>query len=75
MAAAAIRKKSCAKRRRAKKSGATKEETRSTLQSPVPADLSFGGLGSEIAAAFENAGWEEEITELRGYGVKAADFD
>lgn len=54
----------------------TEEEVREILRNAVrTVDEPPGRLGSRIASRFAGAGLDEEIPELRGHGVQAAEFD
>ena len=51
------------------------EEAREILRNAVRGEEDpSGGLGTEIAALFENRGLKAEIPELRGYTVKSVSF-
>jgi plasmid stability protein len=64
-------------RRRAKKHGCSLDElVRDILRDAAKDERQTGGLGSEIAALFQDVGFEEgEIRELRGYTIKPPTFD
>jgi len=52
------------------------EEVRDILRNAVnEQDVAVGGLGTEIASLFANAGLDEDIPELRGHEAKPASFD
>lgn len=52
------------------------EEARDILRDALKEEVgSTGGLGTEIAALFQKIGLDSEIPELRGYAVRAADFE
>ena len=51
------------------------EELRDILRNAANAEVPTGGLGSEIASLFRNAGWDVEIPELRGYHVEPPSFE
>jgi plasmid stability protein len=54
----------------------TEEEVREILRNAVRnVDQPAQRLGSRIAARFEGAGLNDDIPELRGNPVQAADFD
>lgn len=63
--------------RRAKRHGRSMEqEVRDILRNAVvEEDAPGGGLGSEIASLFSNAGLEADIVELRGHKVRPARFE
>ena len=63
-------------RRRARRHGRSmEEEAREILRNAVQKDEApAGGLGSEIAALFADAGFESEIPELRGRLIKPPSF-
>ncbi len=63
--------------RRAARSGRSmEEEVREILRNAAnEQDVEVGGLGTEIASLFADVGLEEEIPELRGYGIKPASFE
>jgi plasmid stability protein len=52
------------------------EEVREILRNAVnEQEAAVGGLGTEIASLFADLGLEEDIPELRGFGIKPASFD
>jgi hypothetical protein len=52
------------------------EEVRDILRNAaVEESVATGGLGTEIASLFTNAGLETDIPELRGREVELFDFD
>lgn len=63
--------------RRAESNGRSmEEEARDILRDALKDDTPVsGGLGTEIAALFHGLGFEEGIAELRGYDLRAAEFD
>jgi len=64
-------------RHRARRNGRSMEaEAREILRNAVQRDdAPAGGLGSEIAALFAEAGLDSDIRELRGYRVQPTSFD
>jgi antitoxin FitA len=62
--------------RRARRHGRSmEEEAREILRNAVRGEEAPSrGLGSEIAALFENQGLTSEIPELRGYTIRPASF-
>ena len=62
---------------RAKRHGCSlEEEVRDILRDAAKAETSpLGGLGSEIASAFADAGLDEDITELRGHTIEPLSFE
>lgn len=64
-------------RRRAARHGRSmEEEARDILRNAVRGeDATAGGLGSEVAALFSQAGLDTEIPELRGHLLNPARFD
>jgi antitoxin FitA len=68
--------KSRLQRRAARHGRSMEEEVREILRNAVKEqDAALGGLGTEIASLFADVGLEEDIPELRGYGIKPASFD
>ena len=63
--------------RRARRHGRSMEaEAREILRNAVLKDQAArGGLGSEIAALFEDVGLDADIPELRGGNLSPASFD
>jgi plasmid stability protein len=63
-------------RRAARHGRSMEEEVREILRNAVnEQDAAVGGLGTEIASLFADLGLEEDIPELRGFGIKPASFD
>jgi antitoxin FitA len=62
--------------RRARRHGhSMEEEVRDILRSAVKeAELSSGGLGTEISSLFAESGLNSDIPELRGYQIKPPSF-
>jgi len=68
--------KSRLKRRAARHGRSMEEEVREILRNAVTEqDTPAGRLGTEIASLFANAGLDEEIPELHGYGIRPVSFD
>ena len=68
--------KSRLQRRAARHGRSMEEEVREILRNAVnEQDVKAGGLGTEIASLFADAGLNEEIPELHGYAIKPASFD
>ena len=68
--------KSRLRRRAAGHRRSMEEEVREILRDAVKEDEPKpGGLGTEISSLFTKAGLEEEIPELRGFGLEAERFD
>jgi plasmid stability protein len=63
--------------RRARRNGRSmEEEVREILRNAAKdSETASGGLGTEIAALFADQGIDFDIPELRGYTVKAPNFD
>jgi antitoxin FitA len=63
--------------RRARRNGRSmEEEIRDILRSAtVENSFPVGGLGTEIASLFTKVGLKSDIPELRGHGVKPANFE
>ncbi len=63
--------------RRAKRHGRSmEEEVRDILRDAAKEEATpVRGLGTEIASLFSKGGLEDDIPELRGYGIKPAAFD
>ena len=68
--------KSRLQQRAARHGRSMEEEVREILRDAVKEqDTAVGGLGTEIASLFADVGLDDEILELRGYGIKPASFD
>jgi antitoxin FitA len=63
--------------RRAQRNGRSmEEEVREILRKAAKeSSLPQGGLGTEIASLFASNGIDFDIPELRGYTIKAPDFE
>jgi plasmid stability protein len=63
--------------RRAKRHGRSmEEEVRDILRNAVAEEETpSGGLGTDIAKLFRNAGLTSEIAELRGHAIIAPEFE
>lgn len=63
-------------RRAARHGRSMEEEVRDILRDALRNEgIPRQGLGTEIAGMFGKNGLEEDIVELRGYGVIPAEFD
>ena len=63
-------------RRAARHGRSMEEEARDILRNAVKAEgAPAGGLGSEIAALFSQAGFDKGIPEMRGHALKPLSFD
>lgn len=62
---------------RARRNGRSmEEEARDILRNAVNnEDAPTGGLGAEISGLFAKTGLDFDIPELRGHGIKPAQFD
>lgn len=62
--------------RRAKRHGRSmEEEVRDILRSAVREETPSGGLGTDISRLFMEIGLDSDVSELRGYTIKPAEFE